>query len=467
MVNKDFLNSTNKLFDQALDYTEISSDLATRIRVSNSTYTINFGVKLRDKIHTFTGWRSVHSEHFEPAKGGIRYDINASQEEVEALAALMTYKCAIIEVPYGGSKGALKINPKDWSKAEIEKVTRRFAQELIKRDLIHPAQNVPAPDVGTGANEMAWIADEYRRIHPTDINALACVTGKPIQKGGLVGRSEATGRGVQYIIREFFRHKEDYLNANFKSGLKGKKVSIQGLGNVGYHAAKFLQEEDECRIICVMEHNGAIINPKGLNIEKIKQYYSEHGSFEGCKEGKFESNSSECLFKECDILIPAAKENVIDESNATRIQAKLIVEAANGPITFEADNVLNNQNITIIPDIMANAGGVAVSYFEWIRNLRHIRFGRLEKRRNAFQFDTLISAIESMTGKEMPEKFKEQFIEGANEIDLVRSGLDDMMREAYQKVRQSMIENDIPNLRTAAYKVALDRIAISYDSIGL
>ena len=467
MVNKDFLNSTNKLFDQALDYTEISPDLATRIRVSNSTYTINFGVKLRDKIHTFTGWRSVHSEHFEPAKGGIRYDINASQEEVEALAALMTYKCAIIEVPYGGSKGALKINPKDWSKAEIEKVTRRFAQELIKRDLIHPAQNVPAPDVGTGANEMAWIADEYRRIHPTDINALACVTGKPIQKGGLVGRSEATGRGVQYIIREFFRHKKDYLNANFNSGLKGKKVSIQGLGNVGYHAAKFLQEEDECRIICVMEHNGAIINPKGLNIEKIKQYYSEHGSFEGCKEGKFESNSSECLFKECDILIPAAKENVIDESNATRIQAKLIVEAANGPITFEADNVLNNQNITIIPDIMANAGGVAVSYFEWIRNLRHIRFGRLEKRRNAFQFDTLISAIESMTGKEMPEKFKEQFIEGANEIDLVRSGLDDMMREAYQKVRQSMIENDIPNLRTAAYKVALDRIAISYDSIGL
>ena len=287
MANKDFLNSTNKLFDQALDYTEISPDLATRIRVSNSTYTINFGVKLRDKIHTFTGWRSVHSEHFEPAKGGIRYDINASQEEVEALAALMTYKCAIIEVPYGGSKGALKINPKDWTKAEIEKVTRRFAQELIKRDLIHPAQNVPAPDVGTSANEMAWIADEYRRIHPTDINALACVTGKPTQKGGLVGRSEATGRGVQYIIREFFRHKEDCLNANFKSGLKGKKVSIQGLGNVGYHAAKFLQEEDECQIICVMEHNGAIMNPKGLSIEKIKEYFSEHGSFEGCKEGKF------------------------------------------------------------------------------------------------------------------------------------------------------------------------------------
>ena len=467
MVNQDFLNSTNKLFDQALSYTEISPDLATRIRVSNSTYTINFGVKLRKEIHTFTGWRSVHSEHFEPAKGGIRYDINASQEEVEALAALMTYKCAIIEVPYGGSKGALKINPKEWTKSEIEKITRRFAQELIKRDLIHPAQNVPAPDVGTGAEEMAWIADEYRRIHPTDINALACVTGKPTQKGGLVGRSEATGRGVQYIIREFFRHEEDYLKAGFKGGLKDKKVVLQGLGNVGYHAAKFLQEEDGCRIVCVMEHNGAILNPDGLNIEKIKSHQSEHGSFEGCSEGKFEVNTSEFLTMECDILIPAAKENVIDKTIAQDIKAKLIVEAANGPITFEADGLLNERNVTIIPDIMANAGGVAVSYFEWIRNLRHIRFGRLEKRRNAFQFDTLISAIETMTGKEMPDKFKEQFIEGANEIDLVRSGLDDMMREAYQKVRQSMIENDIPNLRTAAYKVALDRIATSYDSIGL
>jgi glutamate dehydrogenase (NAD(P)+) len=467
LANQNFLGSTNKLFDQALSYTEISPDLAKRIRVSNSTYTINFGVKLRDEIHTFTGWRSVHSEHFEPAKGGIRYDINASQEEVEALAALMTYKCAIIEVPYGGSKGALKINPKDWTKSEIEKITRRFAQELIKRDLIHPAQNVPAPDVGTGAEEMAWIADEYRRIYPTDINALACVTGKPIQKGGLVGRSEATGRGVQYIIREFFRHEEDYLKAGFKGGLKDKKVVVQGLGNVGYHAAKFLQEEDGCRIVCVMEHNGAILNPDGLNVKKIKQYQSEHGSFEGCSEGKFETNTSECLTMKCDILIPAAKENVIDKTNAEGIQAKLIVEAANGPITFEADGLLNDRNITIIPDIMANAGGVAVSYFEWIRNLRHIRFGRLEKRRNAFQFDTLISAIETMTGKEMPEKFKEQFIEGANEIDLVRSGLDDMMREAYQKIRESMIENDIPNLRTAAYKVALDRIAESYDSIGL
>ena len=467
LVNKNFLKSTNKLFDQALEFSELSDDLATRIRVCNSTYTINFGVKLRNHIHTFTGWRSVHSEHFEPAKGGIRYDINASQEEVEALAALMTYKCAIIEVPFGGSKGALKINPRDWSKEEIEKITRRFAQELIKRDLIHPAQNVPAPDVGTGANEMAWIADEYRRIYPTDINALACVTGKPPEKGGLVGRSEATGRGVQFIIREFFRHKEDFSKAGFKGGLKNKKVIIQGFGNVGFHVGKFLQEDDGCKIISVLEHNGAIVNPNGLDVAKIKDFYSINGTFEGFSEGEFVENSSELLCSECDILIPAATENVIDEENANNIQAKLIVEAANGPVTYEADQILNNKGVIIIPDIMANAGGVAVSYFEWIRNLRHIRFGRLEKRRNAYQFDTLISAIETMTGKEMPEKFKEQFIEGASEIDLIRSGLDDIMREAYQKTRQSQIDNNIPTLRTAAYKLALDRIAISYDSIGL
>ena len=467
MIKQDFLSTTNKLFNKALKYTDISDDLATRIRVCNSTYTIKFGVKLRNKIHTFTGWRSVHSEHFEPAKGGIRYDINSNQDEVEALAALMTYKCAIIEVPYGGSKGALKINPKDWTKPEIEKITRRFAQELIKRDLINPAQNVPAPDVGTGENEMAWIADEYRRIFPTDINALACVTGKPTQKGGLVGRSEATGRGVQYIIREFFRHEEDFIKAGLKEGLKGKKVAIQGLGNVGFHAAKFLHEDDECKVICIMEHNGAILNPKGLDVEDVKNHLIEKGTLKGYKKGTFEKNSSDFLSIECDILIPAARENVIDESNAPNIQAKLIVEAANGPITFEADKILNKRNITIIPDIMANAGGVAVSYFEWIRNLRHIRFGRIEKRRTAYQFNTLISAIETMTGKVMPEKFKKQFIEGANEIDLVRSGLDDMIREAYQKVRINLIEENIPDLRTAAYKTAIDRIALSYESIGL
>ena len=306
-INKDFTSAD--LIRDELN----SIGINLKDEKGNSTYTINFGVKLRNEIHTFTGWRSVHSEHLEPAKGGIRYDLASSQEEVEALAALMTYKCAIIEVPYGGSKGALKINPKDWTKTEIEKITRRFAQELIKRDLINPAQNVPAPDVGTGAKEMSWIADEYRKIFPTDINALACVTGKPPEKGGLVGRSEATGKGVQFIIKEFFRHEEDFIAAGFKGGLKGKKVAVQGFGNVGFHAAKFLHEEDECKIVCIMEHNGAILNSEGLDVEAAKIYLMQHGTFEGFDGGSFESNSSEMLCMDCDILIPAAREKKPDE----------------------------------------------------------------------------------------------------------------------------------------------------------
>jgi len=462
-----FLESTNKMFDKALAYTDISEDLAERIKCCNSTYAINFGVRLRERIYTFSGWRSVHSEHMEPAKGGIRYAPDASLEEVESLAALMTYKNALIEVPFGGSKGALKINPSDWTPFELERITRRFAQELIKRDLINPAQNVPAPDAGTDEKEMAWIQDEYRRINPTDINALACVTGKPTSKGGLVGRNEATGRGVQYIIKEFFSNQEDYKNAGFKGGLEGKKIVIQGLGKVGYFAASFLQNEDKCKIICVMEHNGAIFNQEGLDVEKLKEHLNNHGTFKNFEGGEFHEDSSELLKTECDILIPAAMESVITKSNADQINAKLIVEAANGPVTFEADEILNQRGVTIIPDIMTNAGGVAVSYFEWVRNLRHIRFGRLEKRRSSMQLRSLISAIETITGKEMPDDFKENFQEGASEIDLVRSGLEDMIRESYRKVREIKMEHNIPDLRTAAFKTAIDRIALTYQTIGL
>ena len=467
MTKLSMLESTNRLIDKALKYCDVSPDVAHRIKVPNATYSINFGVRLRDKIHTFTGWRCVHSEHMEPVKGGIRYDLDANLEEVEALAALMTYKNAIIEVPYGGSKGGLKIDPTQWTENELEKITRRFAQELIKRDMIDPARNVPAPDMGTGSREMAWIADEYRIMSPADINAKACVTGKPVGKGGITGRVEATGRGVQFIIREFFRNPDDLKKLKLKGTLKNKKIGIQGFGNVGYHAAKFLQEDDEAKIIAIIEFNGGLINPKGIDVEKAKTFFSEHGTFKNCPEGKFQENTDDMLTAEFDILIPAAKENVIDQKNAKNIKSKLIVEAANGPISFEADEILNKQGVIIIPDIIANAGGVAVSYFEWVRNLRHIRFGRLEKRRNFTQLQSMIDAVENMTGKSMPKAFKDKFNNGVEEIDLIRSGLDDMMREAYQKVRATMIESKIPDLRTAAYKAAIDKIAISYETIGL
>jgi glutamate dehydrogenase (NAD(P)+) len=389
-------------------------------------------------------------------------------EEVEALAALMSYKCAIINVPYGGSKGGLKIDPSQWESRELEKITRRFAQELIKRDLISPSMNVPAPDIGTSSKEMAWIADEYRKIHPADINGSACVTGKPPSKNGLVGREEATGRGVQYIVREFFRNPDLLKLVKLDNDLSTKSFILQGLGNVGYHLSKFLTEDDGVKLIGISEFNGGIYNEDGINVEHAKKYFTKHNTFENYPKATFIKDSSLLLKRKCDILIPAARENVITEKNAEDISANLIVEAANGPISYKGNQILNRKKIFVIPDILANGGGVAVSYFEWVKNLRHIRFGRLEKRRNQIQLNNLIEAIESMTGKTMPAKYKTNFHDGIEEIDLIRSGLDDMMIDGFQSVKKEFIETDkITDFRTAAFKAAIEKIALSYDFIGL
>tara|TARA_Y100000992_G_C21253731_1_gene487347 strand:+ start:36 stop:1436 length:1401 start_codon:yes stop_codon:yes gene_type:complete len=464
----NFLSDTMKYVNQALKHSDLSIDLAKKIITCNSTYTVRFGVRLRGEIYTFEGWRSVHSEHMEPTKGGIRFDIETHAEEVEALAALMSYKCAIINVPYGGSKGGLKINPLEWKKQELEKITRRFAQELIKRDLINPAMNVPAPDIGTSSREMAWIADEYRKIYPADINGAACVTGKPTSKNGLEGREEATGRGVQYIIREFFRNDDLLKQVKLDNDLTTKTFIVQGLGNVGYHLSKFLTEDDNVKLIAIAEINGGIYNDDGINVEHAKKYFSKHKTFENYPKANFIKNSSLLLKRKCDILIPAARENVITEKNANQISTKLIVEAANGPISYKANQILNRKKIFIIPDILANGGGVAVSYFEWVKNIRHIRFGRLEKRRNQIQLNNLIEAIESMTGKTMPAKYKNNFHNGIEEIDLIRSGLDDMMIDGFQSVKKEFIKDKkINDFRTAAYKAAIEKIALSYEFIGL
>ena len=464
----NFLLDTNRYVNKALKYSELSDDLAKKIITCNSTYTVRFGVRLRGQIYTFEGWRSVHSEHMEPTKGGIRFDMDTHAEEVEALAALMSYKCAIINVPYGGSKGGLKIDPTQWESRELEKITRRFAQELIKRDLISPSMNVPAPDIGTSSKEMAWIADEYRKIHPADINGSACVTGKPPSKNGLVGREEATGRGVQYIVREFFRNSDLLKLVKLDNDLSTKSFILQGLGNVGYHLSKFLTEDDGVKLIGISEFNGGIYNEDGINVEHAKKYFTKHNSFENYPKATFIKDSSLLLKRKCDILIPAARENVITEKNAEDISAKLIVEAANGPISYKGNQILNRKKIFVIPDILANGGGVAVSYFEWVKNLRHIRFGRLEKRRNQIQLNNLIEAIESMTGKTMPAKYKSNFHNGIEEIDLIRSGLDDMMIDGFQSVKKEFIETDkITDFRTAAFKAAIEKIALSYDFIGL
>lgn len=464
-----FKESVFKMYNRAVSYLDLDPGLVEQIRAVNATVKMSFGVKLESGVQVFEGWRATHSEHIEPVKGGIRYATNVDQDEVEALAALMTFKCALLEVPYGGSKGAVKIDPRNYSVKDLEHITRRFTQELDRRGMISPAGNVPAPDMGTSGREMGWIADEYRRLHPEDINAIACVTGKPVGAGGVDGRVEATGRGVQYAIREFFRNEIDLKKTGMSSSLAGKRVIIQGLGNVGYHAAKFLSEEDGCKITAILEYNGAVFNDDGLDIEALKAFRQEHGTVKGFPGAtRFESNSTPYLEADCDILIPAAIEEVIHKDNAAKIKAPLIVEAANGPVTAEGDEILRQNGKVVIPDFFTNGGGVVVSYFEWIKNLQHIRFGRLERRREEFKNQRFIEALETMTGKKVPDAIKADLDEGPTEIDLVRSGLDDSMRANYQAISKIWnSDKGVPDMRTAAFMVAIQRIADRYDSIGL
>ena len=389
-----------------------------------------------------------------------------NQDEVDALAALMTYKCSLVEVPFGGSKGGLIINIRDWSEEELEKITRRFTDELSKRDLIHPSQNVPAPDVGTGEREMAWMADEFRKLHPTELNAWACVTGKPVNKGGIGGRTEATGRGVQYALQAFFDNPIDVKKTGLTPGLKGKRVIVQGLGNVGYHAALFLSTEDNCLVTHVIERDGSIMDQKGINIEKLKEYILENGGVKGFNG--YVDKGSEILEEDADILIPAAMELVINRENAEKIKTPLIIEAANGPVSSEADEILSKKGVVIIPDLYANAGGVTVSYFEWIKNLSRIRLGRLQRRAQENQTTLMIEALEKMTGSKFPDEYKDLVMQGSAEIDLVRSGLEDTMRNTYEVISEVWNKNPNANdLRTSAMMVSVKRVMDSYHSLGL
>ena len=463
----NFLDSVNMMFERAAQRLDLSEDIAAAIRNCNATYEVQFNVRLRGRLHSFRGFRSVHSEHMEPAKGGIRFSMGVNKEEVEALAALMTYKCALVEAPFGGSKGGLIIDPNDWEADELEKITRRFAYELIKRDLINPSQNVPAPDMGTGQREMAWIADEYRRMNSTDINSRACVTGKPLSAGGIAGRTEATGRGVQYALREFFRHPEDVAEATLSGTLKGKRIVVQGLGNVGYHAAKFLSEEDASLIVAVIERDGAIINDKGIDIEALKQHLVSGAPLDAYSGGTYHQDGAEILEYNCDILIPAALEAVITQENAARIKAPLIIEAANGPITIDADDILLERGHIVIPDLFANAGGVTVSYFEWVKNLSHIRFGRMQRRQEEARNQAFLDQLEAIAPNAIGAKDRTSLIDGAQEVDLVRSGLDDTMRTAYTAMsNQRIAEGGNIDLRTAAYMVAIKRIVNVFNHFG-
>lgn len=465
---QSFLDSVNSYLDTAVEYVNLPVGLSERIRQCNASYTVKFGVRLRGRLYSFEGWRAVHSEHCLPAKGGIRYSPGTDADEVEALAALMSLKCALVDIPFGGSKGALNIEPSEWSQDELEKITRRFTQELAKRRLIGPGENVPAPDVGTSQREMAWMADEYRRTGVNDVNAQACVTGKPLSRGGIAGRVEATGRGVQYAIQCYHSLAGGTRIAPNLKLLEGKSVVIQGFGNVGYHAAKFLSDEDGCRIVRIIEHNGMLTDETGIDVTALKAHFTKHGSFAGYADGAFEEASPTSLTYTCDILVPAAFENAITASIARNLDADLVVEAANGPVSYEADRILRASGISVLPDLYVNAGGVVVSYFEWVKNLSHIRFGLMERRRGARFRRTLASALEGMTQQDFPEDIRGEFLNSGDEIDLVRSGLEDIMISAFARIVDLMNErDDIPDMRTAAYILAITSIADAYDEIGI
>lgn len=468
---RSFSRNVELMVEKAFPYLDMDlpPGLEGHIKACNRVFQVQFPVKMDNgEYRVFTGWRAVHSEHRLPVKGGIRYAPVVNQDEVVALASLMTYKCAVVDVPYGGSKGGLIINPRKHSDDEMERITRRFARELIEAGYISPGGNVPAPDMGTGSREMAWIADTYQTLRPDDINYFACVTGKPVTSGGIRGRVEATGRGVQYVLREFFRHPKDMKLCGFEGDIEGKRVVIQGLGNVGYHAAKFLSEEDGAKIIAIIERDGALYSEDGLNVQSVYDHMRENGGIKGYDEGAYHENGAEFLETECDILIPAALEGQITSKNADNIKAPLILEAANGPITYEADQILVKKGTVILPDMYVNAGGVTVSYFEWIKNLSHIRFGRMARRQDEYRGHKIVEALEGLTGKTLAPEIVTELTNGADEIALVRSGLDDTMRLAYQDISSVFHSNaDIQDFRTAAFVISLRKIARTYLEMGI
>ena len=462
-----FFQGVERNFDKAAKFTRFEPGILQQIKVCNSVYSMKFPVRIGDTVEVIEAYRVQHSHHKLPCKGGIRYSMDVNQDEVMALAALMTYKCAIVNVPFGGAKGGIKINPKNYSVFELEKITRRYASELVKKNFIGPGIDVPAPDYGTGGREMSWIVDTYASLKPGEVDALACITGKPVTQGGVRGRTEATGLGVYYGIREVCNTAEDMKKLGLPVGIEGKRVIVQGLGNVGYHAAKFFFDNGAI-IVGLAEYEGGIYDEKGLDIYKVVEFRKSTGSILNYPGATSMKNSSDTLEQPCDILIPAALENVINAGNAARIQAKIIGEGANGPLTPDADEILNKKGVIVVPDMYLNAGGVTVSYFEWLKNLSHVRFGRMDKRFSENQNSSILSTVEGLTGKRVSDVERKQLLHGPDEVDLVYSGLEDTMIGSYHEIREALLSLDNSvDMRTAAFTVAINKVGVSYEELGI
>lgn len=463
----DFFGDVCEFFDHAAQFTDHPAGLLDQIRSCNSVYRFRFPIRRGNGFEVVDAWRVEHSHHKSPTKGGIRYSEMVNENEVMALAALMTYKCAIVNVPFGGAKGGIKIDPKKYTVAELETITRRYTVELIKKNFIGPGIDVPAPDYGSGEREMSWIADTYYTMNPGQLDALGCVTGKPLALHGIAGRREATGRGVAIAIRECVSMGEDMKAVGLTAGLTGKRIIIQGLGNVGYHTAKFLTEFG-ATIVGLCEFEGAIYNANGLDFEEVVAHRKSTGSILGYKNARDFKNSAEGLEQDCDILVPAALENQITEDNVGRIKAMIIAEAANGPTTPAAAAVFLEKGGIIIPDMYCNAGGVTVSYFEWLKNLSHVAFGRMDKRYEENANLNLVNLVESSTGVALSPDQRKIIIKGASELELVNSGLEDTMIRSYHEIRNTKMNNKkIDSLRTAAFVSSINKVAVSYMNMGI
>lgn len=461
-----FFESVERFIDKAAARTAHPPGLLEQIKACNVVLHFRFPVERDDgSIEVVDAWRAAHSAHRLPVKGGIRFAPNASEDEVIALAALMTFKCAIVDVPFGGAKGGVRIDRNDYSEAELERIVRRYTFELHNRRSIGPGIDVPAPDYGTGAQEMSWIADTYMTLNGGEIGAAGCVTGKPLEVGGVRGRVEATGLGVYFGIREACAQQEDMKRLGLDPGVEGKRVIVQGFGNVGSHAARFL-EEAGARIVAIAERDVAIHDPDGLDLPEVEAWWLEHARLAGFPGAKQIEESARALELDCDILVPAALESQIHPGNAERIRARIVAEGANGPLTPDASETLLGRGALILPDVYLNAGGVTVSYFEWLKNLSHVRFGRINRRFQQRTHQRLLKAVESLTGTSFDSGVMKEAAVGADEADLVRSGLEDTMVVAFHELREQA-GRLATDLRTAAFALAIDKVARVYLERGL
>ena len=464
----NFFDEVTQYFGEAARFTNYPEGLLEQIRVCNSVYRFDFPLRREDgRIQVIRAWRVEHSHHKLPVKGGIRYSPGVYEEEVMALAALMTYKCAIVDVPFGGAKGGIRIEPKDYSLEELERITRRYTHELAKKSFLGPGIDVPAPDYGTGEREMAWMADTYAALNPGQLDALGCVTGKPVTQGGVRGRKEATGRGLYFALREACNEPDEMKRIGLSRGLEGKRIVVQGLGNVGFHAAKFCREGGAI-VIAIAEREGAIANPKGLNEDEVFQHRKSTGSILNFPGATNIENTAAALELDCDVLLPAALEGVFTAENAPRIKARIVLEGANGPTTPEADPIFRQKGMLVIPDIYCNAGGVTVSYFEWLKNLSHVRFGRLQKRHEQANELALLKVIEKATGQRFTDLERDSMAKGPDEQDLVNSGLEETMLTSFHELVKTRRDHPgIPDLRIAAFVNAIHKVARSYMELGI